>query len=133
MRSSPTQYHVAAMTLKRARGQDLPRREHRVAHDSVGPGAETRTRPASAATTSCGRATSTRSRPRRSPLGDADAANRSLDYLFDVQQKPDGSFPQNSLLDGTPYWGGLQLDEVAFPIVLAWQLGRTDPRPTPST
>jgi glucan 1,4-alpha-glucosidase len=59
-------------------------------------------------------------------VGDADAANRSLDYLFTVQQKPDGSFPQNTLLDGTPYWTGLQLDEVAFPIVLAWQLGRTD-------
>ncbi|MEP9381831.1 glucan 1,4-alpha-glucosidase [Nocardioides sp. KR10-350] len=58
--------------------------------------------------------------------GDSAAANRSLDYLFDVQQKPDGSFPQNSLLDGTPYWGSLQLDEVAFPIVLAQQLGRSD-------
>jgi len=58
--------------------------------------------------------------------GDVDAANRSLDYLFEVQQRPDGSFPQNTLLDGTPYWGGLQLDEVALPIVLAWQLDRTD-------
>ncbi|NHC47543.1 glucan 1,4-alpha-glucosidase [Motilibacter aurantiacus] len=58
--------------------------------------------------------------------GDVAAANRSLDYLFDVQQRPDGSFPQNTLLDGTPYWQSLQLDEVAFPIVLAWQLGRTD-------
>jgi glucan 1,4-alpha-glucosidase len=58
--------------------------------------------------------------------GDRAAAERSLDYLFEVQQKPDGSFPQNSQLDGTPYWGGLQLDEVAFPIVLAGQLGRTD-------
>ncbi|MEO6714228.1 MAG: glycoside hydrolase family 15 protein, partial [Mycobacteriales bacterium] len=56
--------------------------------------------------------------------GDSAAAHRSLDYLFDVQQKPDGSFPQNTLLDGTPYWGGLQLDEVAFPIVLAQMLGR---------
>ena len=55
--------------------------------------------------------------------GDRAAADRSLDYLFDVQQKPDGSFPQNSLLDGTPYWGSLQLDEVALPIVLAGQLG----------
>jgi glucoamylase len=59
-------------------------------------------------------------------IGDPDAAGRSLDYLFDVQQKPDGSFPQNTLLDGTPYWGSLQLDEVALPIVLAWQLGRDD-------
>ena len=61
--------------------------------------------------------------------GDERAADRSLDYLFDVQQKPDGSFPQNSLLDGTPYWGSLQLDEVAFPIVLAGQLGGTTPAP----
>ena len=34
--------------------------------------------------------------------------------------------PAELLLDGTPYWGSLQLDEVAFPLVLAWQLGRTD-------
>ncbi|MEV0713095.1 glycoside hydrolase family 15 protein [Asanoa sp. NPDC050611] len=58
--------------------------------------------------------------------GDTAGANRSLDYLFDVQQKPDGSFPQNSRVDGTPVWTGLQLDEVALPIVLAHQLGRTD-------
>ncbi|MGY1725333.1 glucan 1,4-alpha-glucosidase [Geodermatophilus sp. SYSU D01062] len=58
--------------------------------------------------------------------GDEAAANRSLDYLFDVQQRPDGSFPQNTLLDGTPYWGSLQLDEVALPLVLAGQLGRFD-------
>lgn len=60
--------------------------------------------------------------------GDRAAAERSLDYLFNVQQEPDGSFPQNTLLDGTPYWGGLQLDEVAFPIVLAGQLDRHDAR-----
>ena len=59
-------------------------------------------------------------------VGDTAAADRSLDYLFDVQQKPDGSFPQNTRLNGTPYWGSLQLDEVAFPIVLADELGRTD-------
>lgn len=59
--------------------------------------------------------------------GDTAAANRAVDYLFTVQQRADGSFPQNSWLNGTPYWGGLQLDEVAFPIVLAQQLGRTDP------
>jgi glucoamylase len=58
--------------------------------------------------------------------GDRAAAQRALDYLFNVQQKTDGSFPQNSLLDGTPHWGGLQLDEVADPIILAWQLGRSD-------
>jgi glucoamylase len=58
--------------------------------------------------------------------GDTAAANRAVDYLFTVQQKADGSFPQNSRVDGTPVWGGLQLDEVAFPIVLAHQLGRHD-------
>src|SRR4051794_3255178 len=58
--------------------------------------------------------------------GDTAGANRAVDYLFFRQQKADGSFPQNSLVDGTPHWGNLQLDEVAFPIVLAWQLGRTD-------
>jgi len=58
--------------------------------------------------------------------GDTGGANRALDFLLTVQQKPDGSFPQNSSVDGTPVWTGLQLDEVAFPMVLAYQLGRTD-------
>jgi glucoamylase len=61
--------------------------------------------------------------------GDTAAANRAVDYLFGIQQKPDGSFPQNSRVDGTPVWGGLQLDEVAFPIILAHQLRRFD-KPT---
>lgn len=59
-------------------------------------------------------------------LGDRPAANRALDYLFKVQQRPDGGFPQNSWLDGPAAGGGLQLDEVAYPLVLAYQLGRTD-------
>ncbi|GIM91050.1 glycoside hydrolase family 15 protein [Paractinoplanes toevensis] len=58
--------------------------------------------------------------------GDRAAAGRALDFLFTVQQKPDGSFPQNSQVDGVPVWSGLQLDEVALPIVLAYQLGRND-------
>ena len=58
--------------------------------------------------------------------GDRGAAERALNYLFTVQQKPDGSYPQNSWLDGKPYWMALQMDEVAYPLVLAWQLGRTD-------
>jgi glucoamylase len=57
--------------------------------------------------------------------GDRAGANRAVDYLFLRQQKPDGSFPQNSTVDGTPHWTNLQLDEVALPIVLAWQLHRT--------
>jgi glucoamylase len=58
--------------------------------------------------------------------GDTAGARRSLEYLLVRQQKPDGCFPQNSTVDGAPKWANLQLDEVAFPIVLAWQLGRRD-------
>jgi glucoamylase len=59
--------------------------------------------------------------------GDRGGAERASAYLFERQQKAeDGCFPQNSTVDGTPKWGNLQLDEVAFPIVLAWQLGRRD-------
>jgi glucoamylase len=59
-------------------------------------------------------------------MGDRASANRALDYLFKVQQKPDGSFPQNSWVDGRPIGGGLQMDQVAFPLILAFQLRRTD-------
>ena len=59
-------------------------------------------------------------------LGDRAAATRALDFLFNVQQKPDGSFPQNSWLDGKPFWNSLQMDEVAYPLILAYQLGRFD-------
>ena len=60
--------------------------------------------------------------------GDRAAAERSLDYMFGTQQLPDGHLPQNSHVNGTPYWTSIQLDETAFPIVLAEQLGRTDSR-----
>jgi glucoamylase len=59
-------------------------------------------------------------------MGDKAAAQRALNYLFTIQQKPDGSFPQNSWLDGRPAGGGLQMDEVAYPLILAYQLGRND-------
>jgi glucoamylase len=59
--------------------------------------------------------------------GDRAGAMRASRYLFDrQQQKSDGCFPQNSTVDGARKWTNLQLDEVAFPIVLAWQLGRRD-------
>jgi glucoamylase len=53
--------------------------------------------------------------------GRVDTARRALVYLA-CTQKPDGSFAQNFWINGTPYWMGLQLDEVAFPIILAWRL-----------
>jgi glucoamylase len=59
--------------------------------------------------------------------GDRAGAMRASQFLFDRQQsKADGCFPQNSTVDGAPKWTNLQLDEVALPIVLAWQLGRRD-------
>ncbi|MDT4902550.1 MAG: glucoamylase, partial [Pseudonocardiales bacterium] len=60
-------------------------------------------------------------------MGDRAAAERALDYLFTVQERPDGSYPQNSRLSGEPVFGGLQMDEVSFPTVLAGQLHRTGP------
>ncbi|MBA3765915.1 MAG: glucan 1,4-alpha-glucosidase [Acidobacteria bacterium] len=59
-------------------------------------------------------------------MGDRDTAMRALDYLFTVQQKPDGSFPQNSWLDGRQFYGSIQMDQVAYPLILALQLVRTD-------
>src|SRR2546427_4311288 len=50
---------------------------------------------------------------------------RALIWLAAIQ-RPDGSFPQNSWIDGTAYWSGLQLDQVAFPILLAWRLHERD-------
>ena len=59
-------------------------------------------------------------------IGDRAGANRLLDYLFNVQQKLDGSFPQNSWVDGRPIGNGLQMDQVAWPLILAYQLKRYD-------
>ena len=53
--------------------------------------------------------------------GRAETARRALVYLACTQQ-PDGGFAQNFWIDGTPYWSGKQLDEVAFPLILAWRL-----------
>ncbi len=55
--------------------------------------------------------------------GNTDTPLRSLIYLA-TSQRPDGGFYQNFWLDGDPYWQGIQLDEVAFPILLAWRLHR---------
>jgi glucoamylase len=67
-------------------------------------------------------------------VGSPDASRRALIYLA-ARQRPDGGFPQNFWVDGTPYWQGIQLDEVALPILLAArlkearELGEFDPDP----
>ncbi|MFG2059452.1 glucan 1,4-alpha-glucosidase [Micromonospora sp. NPDC048930] len=58
--------------------------------------------------------------------GDTASANAAVTWLFTRQQEADGHFPQTSHVDGTPDQRGIQLDETAFPLVLAWQVGRTD-------
>ena len=50
--------------------------------------------------------------------GDATDARGALLYLMSTQDA-DGHWPQNMWLDGTPYWSGVQMDETAFPILLA--------------
>jgi glucoamylase len=54
-------------------------------------------------------------------VGDLSTPLRSLIYLA-VSQHEDGGFCQNFWVDGRPYWRGIQLDEVAFPVLLAWRL-----------
>jgi glucoamylase len=58
--------------------------------------------------------------------GDLDGAGRALDYMLNFQENADGSFPQNTMVDGTPIFHSVQLDEVSDPILLAYQLGRKD-------
>ncbi len=67
--------------------------------------------------------------------GDLATPVRALIYLA-CSQLADGGFPQNFWIDGKPYWQGIQLDEVAFPIMLAYRLthagatmGPLDPYP----
>jgi glucoamylase len=59
---------------------------------------------------------------------------RALIYLA-ASQNGDGGFSQNFWIDGQPYWRGVQLDQVSFPIFLASRLaqeeglGEFDPYP----
>lgn len=58
-------------------------------------------------------------------VGAFDDAQRVLHWL-ETAQEADGHWPQNCWLDGAPYWSGVQMDECAFPILLAdlmWREG----------
>lgn len=57
--------------------------------------------------------------------GNTETPLRALIYLATSQQA-DGGFPQNFWIDGIGHWSGVQLDQVALPIILAhslWQEG----------
>ena len=58
-------------------------------------------------------------------LGHVVMARRTLRYLLSTQEA-DGRWAQNLWLDGTPYWNGVQMDEIAFPIFFAELLSRAD-------
>jgi len=55
--------------------------------------------------------------------GDLEGAHQVLVYLLSTQE-PDGHWPQNMWMNGKPYWFGIQMDETAFPILLAHSLWR---------
>ncbi|MEO7702234.1 MAG: glycoside hydrolase family 15 protein, partial [Opitutus sp.] len=55
--------------------------------------------------------------------GESESALRALIWLASIQD-PDGCLPQNSSIAGEAFWKGIQLDEVAAPILLAWHLRR---------
>jgi glucoamylase len=55
--------------------------------------------------------------------GHSEVPLRALIYLA-CTQRADGGFYQNFWINGEPYWSGIQLDETAFPILLARQLHR---------
>ncbi len=59
--------------------------------------------------------------------GDLATARAATLFLFERQQLPDGSMPRNSLVNGkvAPDSFGTQLDETAYPILMAAQLGMT--------
>jgi glucoamylase len=58
--------------------------------------------------------------------GAVDDSARVLRYL-ETTQEAAGNWAQNLWLDGRPYWGGVQMDETAFPILLLDLLRREAP------
>lgn len=58
-------------------------------------------------------------------LGSVADAQRILIYLIGTQQA-NGHWLQNQWLGGKPFWQGIQLDETAFPVLLASALAERD-------
>src|SRR5229473_2544932 len=60
--------------------------------------------------------------------GDEDLGGYHLIWPRDLVESAGGYWAQNMWLDGRPYWSGSQMDETAFPILLADLLRRESPR-----
>jgi len=57
--------------------------------------------------------------------GDTTDAQAALSYILSYEVESNGAVKQNTWLNGTAVFGSLQMDEVADPIILAYQLGDT--------
>jgi len=57
-----------------------------------------------------------------SAADDTERARDAVEYLYEYQQREDGFLPQNTYLDGRTRWGGEQLDNIAYPSVMVYQL-----------
>jgi len=55
-------------------------------------------------------------------IGDTEGAIHSTEYLYEYQQKSDGSVKQNTTFNGKERWGAVQMDQVAYPLIMAYQL-----------
>ncbi|MFC6938428.1 glycoside hydrolase family 15 protein [Salinirubellus sp. GCM10025818] len=55
-------------------------------------------------------------------VGDVETAHDALAYVYRYQQDEDGFIPQNTYLSGRTRWGGEQMDNIAFPGVMAYHL-----------
>jgi glucoamylase len=57
--------------------------------------------------------------------GDKTDAQAALNYIFSYEMESSGAVKQNTWLNGNAVFGSIQMDEVADPIILAYQLGDT--------
>ena len=55
-------------------------------------------------------------------IDDVETAIDQLEYIYRYQQDESGFIPQNTYVNGTPRWGGEQMDNISFPQVMAYHL-----------
>ncbi len=55
-------------------------------------------------------------------MGDVEAMQAAVEYVYGYQQDDSGFVPQNTYIDGRTRWGGEQMDNISFPQILAYQL-----------
>ena len=58
--------------------------------------------------------------------GDTTDAQAALSYILKYEVESSGEVKQNTWLNGNQEWGGQQMDEASFPLILAYQLNDTN-------